>query len=261
MSAAIVIAALVVAVGAFFLALFAVKAWLFGRHVRRNFERSNVVVDGHKGKGKDLVFQYVVNKRKAPYYANIGYGGDYENIDPREISVSPNTYENFINGDVHIVGRKFVERKDVYISDGGIYFPSYADSILHKTYKSLPLYYPMSRHLADHNVHVNIQNLERLWKPIREQADFFVHVRGRLILPFVILVHANTYDKYQSALQCLDPVKPRLMNKFSKAETDVYKASNGEIKTGWLVVWKKSIKYDTRAFEKIIYGDQPRIEE
>jgi hypothetical protein len=257
---AVTIVFVALAFGLVVLLVFLLRCWLFGRHLVRNFERSNVVVDGHKGKGKDLVFQYVIRKRKAPYYANIEYGGEFEKIDPLDISVYPNTYENFIGGKVVEVPRRFAEGKDIYLSDGGIYFPSYADSILHKTYKSLPLYYPMSRHLANHNIHVNIQNLERLWKPIREQADFFVHVRGRVILPFFILVRANTYDKYQSALQCLDPVKPRLLNKFSKSESDVYKATNGEIKTGWIIVRKSKIDYDTRAFEKVIYGDQPRIE-
>lgn len=241
--------------------IFLIRAWLFGRYVVKGFEHGNTIVDGHKGKGKDLVFQYVINKRKKPYYANIDYGGEHTNISCREISIEPNTYDNFINDNVTPIKRQFVENKDFYISDGGIFLPSYADSTLHKTYKSMPLFYPMSRHISNSNVHVNIQNMARLWKPLREQADFFVHVKGRLRLPGFILVHANTYDKAESAEKCLEPLKGRWFNQYSKAEVDIYKAEHGEIKSGWLIIRKKRIKYDTRAFEKIIYGDAPRITE
>ena len=40
--------------------IFLIRAWLFGRYVVKGFEHGNTIVDGHKGKGKDLVFQYVL---------------------------------------------------------------------------------------------------------------------------------------------------------------------------------------------------------
>lgn len=248
------------AVGLAVLLFFLVRCWLFGRHVVRNFKASNVIVDGKKGKGKDLLFQYVIRKRRKPYFANVSYGGRWKSLDLKSLSVSPNDYESFIDGEIEQVERVFPERMDAYISDGGVYLPSYADSLLHKHYKSLPLFYPLSRHLADMNVHVNVQNLSRVWKPIREQADFFVHVKGRVKLPFHILIHANTYDKEESALRCLEPMKGRILNKFSKAEVDAYRAEHGEIKSGWLILPKRWIEYDTRAFEKILFGDQARID-
>lgn len=256
MTTIILIAVIVLSV---IILIFFIRAWLFGRHVIKGFENGNTIVDGHKGKGKDLVFQYVINKRRKSYYSNIDYGGKYEHLELKEISVTPNTYENFIQGNIQEVKRRFVEKKDIYISDGGVYLPSYADSTLHKAFKSLPLYYPMSRHTANHNIHVNIQNCARLWKPLKEQADFFVHIKGRLKLPFFIFVHAITYDKEESAEKVLMPMKNRFFNKYSKAEVDLFRAQNGEIKMGWLIIRKKKIKYDTRAFEKIIYGNQSRI--
>lgn len=256
-----IVVGLVCAVGLIWLAFFLLRAWLFGRFVVRNFKRCNVVVDGKKGKGKDLLFQYVINKRRKCYYSNIDYGGSCEHIEVKDISVSPNTYQNFIVGKVEQVPRRMVEKKDIYISDGGIYLPSYMDSLLYKQFPSFPIYYALSRHLADHNIHVNVQNVGRLWKALREQADFFVHVKENIKLPFFILVKCYTYDNVQSAIECVAPVKSRWFNKFSKAEVDIYNANKGEIKGGWLIIPKWTIKYNTRALEPILYGEQPRIYE
>lgn len=250
-----------IAIGGIFLIVFAVKSWLFGRFVVRNFQRCNVVVDGKKGKGKDLLFQYVISKRRKAYYSNIDYGGKYEHVEVRDISVAPNTYAEFIKGKVTEVPRRFAERKDVYLSDGGIYLPSYMDSQLYKAYPSFPIYYALSRHLADHNIHVNVQNLGRLWKALREQADFFVHVKSNLKLPFFILVKCYTYDNINSAMEAIAPLKGRWFNKFSKAETDVYNATHGEIRGGWIALRKSKIAYNTRALEPVLYGEQERIVE
>lgn len=257
----VVIVAIASVIGLLFLVVFVVKAVLFGKFVKKNFQRCNVVVDGKKGKGKDLLFQYVIDKRKAPYYSNIDYGGAYTPIRVKDIDVSPNTYVDFINDKVTEVKRRFVERKDIYISDGGIYLPSYMDSQLYKAFPSFPIFYALSRHLADANIHVNVQNVGRLWKALREQADFFVHVKSNVRLPFFILIKCYTYDDVNSAMQALAPLKGRFFNKFSKAETDVYNASHGEIRGGWIILPKWRIKYNTRALEPVLYGEQPRIVE
>ena len=115
----------------------------------------------------------------------------------------------------------------------------------------MPLCYPLSRHLWEGNIHVNIQNFNRLWKPLREQADFWIHVKRRVKLPFHIFVKCITYDKQQSAESYLEPVKTRFFNKYSKAEVDIYKASNGEIKSGWICISRKMLKYDTRHTQQI----------
>ena len=75
MTALIVVAVIVMICAA--ILFFLVRSWLLGKHIVRQFQRCNVVVDGKKGKGKDVLFQYVIHKRKEPYYANIDYGGNY----------------------------------------------------------------------------------------------------------------------------------------------------------------------------------------
>lgn len=247
------------AILAVILLFFVVKAYLTKKRITNEFKRCNVIVYGKKGNGKDLLFQAVINKRKAPYYANISYGGDFERIWANKISVEPNTYDEFIKDNVKVIEKVLSEKKDIYLSDGGIILPSQYDAILHKTFPSLPIYYALSRHLSNSNIHVNTQNLERLWKALREQADYYIRCRGVIRLPFFLVVKTTEYDKYETALKNLLPMNAPLFNKFGSAERAQYEATNGFIKNGFIIIRKKSVHYDTRAYHKIIYGtDAPK---
>lgn len=254
-----VIVLLLVGVALFIAIVWLVRAWLFKREIVREFKRCNVIVAGKKGSGKDLLFQEVIHARKADYYGNIDYGGGFHRITCKDISVMPNTYRNFVEDDVMEIKRRFVERRDFYVSDGGVFLPSYMDSLLYKQFPSFPIFYALSRHISEANVHVNVQNFGRLWKALREQADSYVLVRRTIRVPFFLIIDATLYDRYQSAEAGLQPVKVRMFNKHSKAETDIYHAENGYIKHGFVIVPKAHIKYDTRAFEKVLYNVQPRI--
>lgn len=253
-----IIIIIVILVAFVFCLIWFIKQYLFKKEIIRNFKKCNVIVDGKKGSGKDLIFQEVIRKRNDFYYSNIDYGykGRLINIS-KDLSVYPNTYKEFILNKVDKVDRKLYEKKDVYISDGGIFLPSHMDSVLHKSFPSFPILYALSRHLYANNIHVNVQNFNRLWKALREQADYFIHVKKTIKLPLFLFVRATTYDKYESAVRYLEPVKTRMFNKYSKAEIDIYNATYGEIKAGWIIIRKKDIKYDTRAFEKIVLkGDR-----
>lgn len=250
----IVIIAIIIAllVGLIVFIAWLIKNYLLTRYIVDNFKHRNVIVDGKKGSGKDLIFQKVINKRKDFYYANISYGGRKKIITIKDVSVSPNTYLNFINNNVEKVSRTFKEKKDIYISDGGIFLPSYMDSTLYKQFPSFPIYYALSRHLYNSNVHVNVQNFTRLWKAIREQGDFFIHVHKTTKLFGFLFTKVTTYEKYESACSYLEPIKTRFFNKYSKAEVDIYHAQHGDIRSGWVIQRVSKIKYDTRAFEKIV---------
>lgn len=237
--------------------------WLIKQHqtfkyVLWHFKHCNVVVGGKKGSGKDIFFQDVIDHRKDFYYANMDYGGECDVISLKDISLLDKksgkhiTYNDFLNDTVVKTKHKFYEGKDIYISDGGVFLPSHMDSALHKAYPSLPIFYALSRQLYDMNIHVNVQNFERLWKPLREQADFFVYVHRTIKLPFILLTRYTTYEKLETAIQRVNPMKVRALNKFSKAEVDKHNATFGTIKNGWLIVRKRKIKFDTRAFEKIV---------
>lgn len=228
----------------------------------REFRSVNVIVYGKKRKGKDLLFQHIINRRKTKYAANINYGGKFKRIKTSQVSVAPNTYVNFINGKVSIIDKKAfsksigvnLEGVDVYLSDGGVILPSQMDSVLHKTFPSLPITYALTGHLYNNNIHINTQNLERVWKAVREQADYFVRIRKRWIIGGIFVIFTTEYDNYNSAFLNLRPLKKRMLNQFSSAEYDKFNATYGFIKDGFVIIRKKDLHYDTRAYHKIIFG-------
>lgn len=254
-----IIIIIVVAIALVIATIWLIKQALFTKEIVRNFKKCNVIVAGKKGTGKDLIFNKVINKRHDEYYSNIQYGGKCNLISLKQVSVYPNTYDDFINEKVTKIERTFKEGKDIYVSDGGIFLPSYKDSTLYKVYPSMPIYYALSRHLYNHNVHVNVQNYERLWKALREQADYFITCKKTIKIFGIFFTKCITYDKYQSALQGMLPLKARMMNKYSKAEVDIFNATNGEIRQGWVIQFKHNIHYNTRAFENVILKGE-RIE-
>lgn len=227
-------------------------------YLKKRFDNGNVIVFGHKGKGKDLLFQKIINKRKNKYYfSNINYGKKYKNLDMAMIDLSPNTFENMIDNNVVKISDPLgAEKTDIYISDGGIYFPSQYDTLLNKKYRSFGLSYALSRHLWNNNIHVNTQALSRVWKLLREQADTYIKCRSTFKLPFILVTCYTIYDKYASADNDVRPIKSRFRNKFSKAEIDIYNGTNGLVKNGFIVQLKRSVKYDTRIFKKIIFESQ-----
>lgn len=223
------------------------------KYVLDNFKTCNVIVAGKKGKGKDLLFQWVINKRKDFYYSNISYGGKKKIIQLKDVSTYPNDYNKLINNQVEKTKHLFKDSKDIYVSDIGNFLPSYMDSTLYRKFPSMPIFYSLSRHLYNSNVHCNTQNIERGWKALREQADFYIVVKKtRKIFNKIFITYFTTYDKYESAKQNLNPLKVRFMNKVSKAQYDLYCAQHGNIKNGYIIQFKSKLKYDTRAFEKIL---------
>lgn len=218
-----------------------------------HFRKGNVIVSGKKGKGKDLLFNWVINKRKKYYYSNISYGGKHKIISLNDVSCSPNDYDKLINNNVVKTNHLFKESCDIYVSDGGNFLPSQMDSTLHKKYPSMPLIYSLSRHLYDNNIHVNTQNIERVWKALREQADFYVTCKKTsVILGFIFITKVVTYDKYESCKSGLLPLKKRSFNKMSKSQYDLFVSQNGDIRYAYVIQLKRNIKYNTRAFEKIL---------
>lgn len=219
------------------------------------FKRGSVIVFGKKGTGKDLLFQYVVNSRKKPYLSNISYGGKYTHIDIKDLDLK-NTYLDFINGKIQKTN-KLLDRegKDVYLSDCGIHLPSQYDSSLHKIFPSFSVYYALSRQTYNQNIHCNTQALDRVWKALREQADYYIKCNRSFRIFNIFIISYTAYDKYSSAKAELLPMKKKMFSsKELKARIEQYNATNGLIKNGLLFISHQHIKYDTRAFEKIVFN-------
>lgn len=232
-------------------------------YIKNKFIDNNTIIFGVKGSGKDLLTQLVIylrykQKKDTIYYANNDYGYNYNHCTLKDLSVYPNTYENLIENKIHTINKtEKRESIDCYISDAGIYLPSQYDTLLSKLYPSFPIYYAISRHLYNSNIHMNVQNLERIWKKIREQADHYILARGCINIKFLpwIFVKTRYYSRYQSALEQVSPMsKVGLLNKYNRALIAEYEAKNGIIKNGICCIRKSKIKYDTRHFHKNFFG-------
>lgn len=259
MRVAIIIVILIASIVGLF---FYIRHRLFLNKIKWHFEHNNVIIFGYKSTGKDVVTNWIINQRNEPYYANMSYTKDDKNFMPIEIkdlSLAPNTPHDFIEGKVYTMPHKLMERTNCYISDIQVHLPNYLDSKLYVKYPSLPIFYPLSSQLYDMNVIFNCQDINRGWKALREQADYFIWTKRTYKLFGWLFTRVYGYEKYETAQRKLLPVKSRFFNKFSKAEVDIYNATNGEIITGFIVQNKRRIYYDTRHFEKLLLTGE-RIE-
>lgn len=221
------------------------------------FRAGNVIVFGQKGKGKDLIFQKVIAKRrKEKYFSNMDYGYFFNYIDLADLALGKNTYENFIEGCVEVIDKnEEMEGADIYVSDAGIYLPSQYHYLLDKKYKSLPIFYALSRHLYDNNVHVNVQALNRVWDKLREQADSYFKALKTVKVFGLLFTKIRYYETYQVANENRAPMRRRFLNKYSKALSDEYEAYNGLVFDMWIVQLKRNVKYDTRYFHRVVFGN------
>lgn len=141
----------------------------------RMFKNGSVCVTGQRGTGKDMLTSNVVARRKTPYVGNIDYKCNKSMFQPFHyefISLSGNTCHDLLSGNVKPYEFPYIDGSDIYLSDTGVYFPSQYCNELNKRYPSLPLFMALSRQLGTGcNVHVNVQNLGRVWDKIREQSD------------------------------------------------------------------------------------------
>lgn len=229
------------------------------KYLKNAFTSNNTIVFGKKGKGKDLIFQEVINLRKKEiYHANTNYGHNFKRCTPNDLALGENSYDKFIEDKIEILDKKNYpyENEDFYFSDAGVVFPSQYDNLLHKKYKTFPVAYALSRHLWHNNIHCNVQSLDRIWKPLREQADAYIKCNHAYKIPFYMVVSFTSYDKYSSAQQELLPLNAHLLNGQSKLNKEQFEATNGKIKKYLVFIPKRKIKYDTREYHKIIFGYQ-----
>lgn len=222
-----------------------------------HFEKGNVIIFGKKGKGKDVFMQAIINRRAKPYLANQDYGGKYRGIAIGEINTDPNDFTHMIHDDITPIpfdARFF--KADAYVSDAGIYLPSHYDSTLDKNYKSMPIFYALSRQLYQNNIHVNTQALSRVWIKLREQADSYFLALKTVRLPLMLFVKVRYYDQYESAKQSLLPFKVPFLtiNGHMRALKAQFDSTNGIIKEKWVSIFKFRVNYDTYAFREKMFS-------
>lgn len=234
------------------------------RLYKRTFAKGNVCVTGLRGTGKDMLFGNVTARNTEAYISNIDYKNkaDYYHFSPSALRIG-NTYRDFIEETVKPFRYVYRQSVDFYLSDVGVYFPAQYNGELNKFYPDIPVFMALCRQLADCNVHINVQNLNRAWDKIREQSDIYIrciscHVIGKLVIQTIIV-----YDQYDACLKRVEPFRPlrapllsmgsaRAMYKVKNEELlRSFKERNGSVRRYTLIYLNKS-NYNTRQFAEIL---------
>lgn len=224
------------------------------------FKEGNTIVSGLRGRGKDLAFCYVINKRKENYISNVNYSNPklkYKRFefDTKVWELAGNTYEDLTDGTVKKYSYPYPDGIDYYISDSGIYFPAQYHKELDKRYKSAPLFQALSRHLGDCNIHCNTQKQNRLWDKIREQSDIYIVMKKAVFIPKtkIFYLKATTYTKAETAEAQIK--KPWFgIGKKARENKIIWESQNGEVKN-INFIGKLRYNYDSRRFKKILENE------
>lgn len=230
------------------------------------FEQGNVCVVGLRGCGKDMLFANVIARRKKPYISNTDYNckrSCYIPLDFKKLDVK-NNWQNFVDGDIIPYDYPYPQNCDTYIADCGIYLPSQYCNELNKKYPQFPVYYALSRHIANANVHFNVQNLNRVWDKLREQSDTYIRTTScKVVFNKWVIQKVVVYDKYQSCVDRVEPYEHIKMPLFATKEMTanlrqkdeelkrLFKENRGTVKK-YTLVYKNLSKYDTRLFKGVL---------
>lgn len=229
--------------------------------IKKYFERGSVCVTGQRGCGKDMMMANVVARREQPYVANIDYccpDSEYHELDMNELCMGGLTYRDLITGQIRKFKYAYPEGADIYITDIGVYFPSQYCNELNKMFASVPLFLALSRQIANCNVHLNVQNLNRAWDKFREQSDRYITAercivlfKGRFVIQRIII-----YDRADSCQARIRPCRVRKgRGKEARAQVEIYKDNfynqHGSIEARWLIYRNRS-NYDTRYFKTLL---------
>ena len=228
------------------------------RQLLQLFNNGNVIVTGLRGCGKDMLFSFVVNQRvkgkrnKQQYISNIDYTGGkgYISYSPRYFQLGGNKFENFVAGKFISYKYPLPDNIDYFLSDGGVYFPAQYFATLDKLYSSAPLMFALSRHLGDCNIHVNVQNLNRLWDKIREQSDTYILCRSCRVIGRFAIQKITVYDNYDSAVSRRRPfVRSLFPGREMRMRMAEYRAQYGLIQDMTIVHRIPKQHYNDRIFK------------
>lgn len=250
------------------------------RRIIKEFKKGSVTVVGMRGTGKDMLFANVIARRRQPYISNTDYNcknSPYLPLRFDKLNVK-NNYKNFIENDIVPYDYPYPQNADIYISDCGIYLPSQYCSQLDKAYPEFPVFFALSRHIANCSVHTNCQDLSRIWTKLQEQSDSYILcnscyyfnipiLRKFKLFRDLVFQRVTIYDKYQSCADRVKSFKPVLIPLFAKAELKAslrqvneeakrrYNEQYGLVKSRLLIYRNKS-KYDTRLFKGVLCGEK-----
>lgn len=230
-------------------------------YIIKLFKNHSVCVTGAKGSGKDLLMSNVVARRKSPYVSNIDYTHNdlFNPLNFDDLNCGDNKYNDFISGNVKKFTTHIQENEDIYISDCGVYFPSQYCNELNRDFKYFPSVFALYRHTHNARIHLNAQNLNRVWDKLREQSDVYLYCRWAKVLFGKIVIQLVTeYDRVESCIARIQPcrVTSKLLDKPEvKRQTELYLDNffnaHGRVRNHLLIYINKS-NYDSRHFKNLL---------
>lgn len=221
------------------------------------FKDGNVLVVGLKGTGKDTLMGNVAVRRHCPYVSNTNYGGKYNKLDLDVMMCGGNTFRDFLDGTVKYYEYPYPDGTDIYIGDCGVYFPSHMHGELDKRYAQICTFMALSRHLGDCSVHVNCQQLSRIYNKIREMSAIYIMTMRIRWLGPIVFQRVRIYERYDSCERRVPPFRlPKPLfsaeRRFQwKIQKQNYDIAYGDIKSRLLIYWNRS-KHDTRIFREVL---------
>lgn len=252
---------------------FKIRNLLWKRELINLFKNGSVAVTGLRGRGKDTLFCYVINKRKSPYISNVKYT-EKDNIPfmpLAQFDLGGNKRKDFVNKTIKPYQYPYPDKIDYYISDSQIYYPAQDFSNLNKEYPTVPLYLSISRHVGNCNVHFNTQNLNRIWDKFRELADTYIRCIKCKYIPTLKLnlrciknkkpliakgskvkLTYYIYSDYESCLNRMQPY-PKGRGREYKNKKAEFTALHGEILKRKITFYSP-YRYDDRIFKTILEG-------
>lgn len=232
------------------------------KKIIRMFNNGNVCVTGLRGTGKDMLIANVIARRKSPYVSNFNYKCNKSQFHPLIMSNldTKNSFLNFIENNVNPFSYAYPENADIYISDCGVYFPSQNFDFLNKHYGGIYTFQCLSRQIANVNVHLNTQNLNRVWDKLREQSDQYILCLSCKVIGKLVFQKIRIYERADSCQARIPPnrvKRPLIMQKELKMTYEMqhqnFLNQYGFIKTKFLIYFNKS-HYDTRFFKTYLKG-------
>lgn len=240
------------------------------------FVEQNTIIHGGRGKGKGLLFQFSINHQKKAN-VNIPYGPNTDVLQPIEYfnSIKPNDSEKMVEGQVTVINkRKEWEGVPYYLDDTAVYFPNYNDNQLKKIYPSMSLFIPIQRHLYNTYTVINVQDINRVYKILRElQTDGYIKALKTIGKGYIwsklpvfrkyMVVKYRYHENIDSAINNRLPFeKMGIINRATEgvltttpsALKEMYQGQNGVIKDGFIFIKKKHLYYDTRHFHEKMFG-------
>lgn len=259
------ILAIVTAIAIIVIILLLIANTIHKNQLVKLFRDNSVLVAGARGRGKDMLFNYIVKRRRKSYISNVQYNKAQEGNEEtkakekkwipfdatKQWDVGGNTNKDFIEGTIKGYEYPYDDGIDYYISDVGVYFPAQEFATLNKKYKGATVFQALARHLGDCNIHANVQSFNRAWDKMREQFEAFILMKKtKVILGCIVVQRLIIYDRYETAEKGVEPfirgITPTARREYAK-----FKAENGNVKK-MTVMYFKGKGYDTRRFKTML---------